>query len=171
MKTLSRNSVLALLLLASLSLVGCSTNSSKQDGSGSADSMVDDAAENYSLELNGTSDENTAGPLRTIFFDYDSSSLSGAARTALEDAANFLKESTNVDVQVEGHADERGGHQYNLALGERRARSIKDYLVALGVNASRLTIISYGKEKPNSFGHDEESWSKNRRASFMITAK
>jgi peptidoglycan-associated lipoprotein len=171
MKTLKRNSVLALLLLASLTLVGCSTNSSKQDGSDSADSMVDDAASNYALELNGTSDESTAGPLRTIFFDYDSSSLSGAARTALEDAANFLKESTNVDIQVEGHADERGGHQYNLALGERRARSIKDYLVALGVNDSRVSIISYGKEKPNAFGHDEESWSKNRRASFMITAK
>lgn len=171
MKTLRKNTLLTLLLLASLALVGCSTNSSQQDGSEGADSMVDDATSNYALELNGNSDENTAGPLNTIYFDYDSSSLSSAARTTLEDAANFLKEATNVDIQIEGHADERGGHQYNLALGERRARSVKDYLVALGVNASRVTIISYGKEKPNAFGHDEESWSKNRRASFMITAK
>ena len=171
MKILTKNSLLTLLLIASLSLLGCSTNSDKEDGSGSADSVVEDAASSYALELNGTSDDNTAGPMRTIYFDYDSSSLSSAARTALEDASNFLKESTSVDIQVEGHSDERGGHQYNLALGERRARSVKDYLVALGVNASRVTIISYGKEKPTAFGHDEESWSRNRRASFMITAK
>ncbi len=167
-----KTTLLSLLLLLSLSLVGCATDSSSEDGSNaSSDSMVDDATQNNTLELNGTSEENTAGPLRTIFFDYDSSSLSSAARTTLEDAANFLKENTNVDVQVSGNSDERGGVQYNLALGERRARSVKDYLVALGVNSARVTIISYGKEKPVAFGHDEESWSQNRRAGFMITAK
>ena len=171
MKNLKRNSLLTILLIASLSMVGCSTKSSKEDGSGSSDSLVDDAGQNDILELNGSSDESTAGPLRTIFFDYNSSSLSSAARTTLEDASNFLKESTSVDIQIEGHSDERGGHQYNLALGERRARSVKDYLVALGISNARVTVISYGKEKPTAFGHDEESWSRNRRANFMITAK
>lgn len=171
MKTLKRNALSTILLIASLAFIGCATDSAKEDGSGSSDSLVDDAAQSYALELNGTSDENTAGPLRTIYFDYDSSSLSSAARTTLEEASNFLKESTQVDIQVEGHTDERGGHQYNLALGERRARSVKDYLVALGVNGARVSVISYGKEKPAAFGHDEESWSRNRRAVFMITAK
>ncbi len=167
---LQRKSLFTIIMMMSLVLTGCATDSKKSDGS-SADSVMGDAAENFSLELNGSSDESSAGPLQTVFFDFDSSSLSSAARTALEENANWLKLTDKVDIQVEGHADERGGHQYNLALGERRARSVKDYLVALGVNEARISIISYGKEKPTSFGHDEESWGKNRRANFVITAK
>lgn len=170
MKILKRKNLFALVMMMSLVLTGCSSNATKDDGS-STDSLVDDAAQNFALELNGSSDESTAGPLQTVFFDFDSSSLSGAARTTLEENANYLKMTEKVDIQIEGHADERGGHQYNLALGERRARVVKDYLVALGINASRISVISYGKEKPTAFGHDESSWSKNRRANFVITAK
>lgn len=168
MRMLQKNGLFALLL--TLVITGCSTGAKKTDGSGS-DSIVDDAAQNFSLELNGSSDDATAGPLQTIYFDFDSSALSGAARSTLEENANWLKASDNVDIQIEGHCDERGGHQYNLALGEKRARSVKDYLIALGVNESRVSIISYGKEKPNAFGHDDSAWSKNRRANFVVTAK
>lgn len=167
---LKRKSLLGLFVVLALGLAGCSSNSEKKDG-GDSDSVMDDAGQNYSLELNGTSDDNTAGPLQTIYFDFDSSNLSSAARETLEANAEWLKGNEKVDIQIEGHCDERGGHQYNLALGERRARAVKDYLSALGVQDARISIISYGKEKPNAFGHDEESWGKNRRANFLITAK
>lgn len=166
--TSAKKVFLPVLLLITMGLVGCASSSKK---SGSTDSVMEDAAKNFSLELNGSSDDNTAGPLQTVYFAYDSSALSSAARSVLEQNAQWLKLTNQVDIQVEGHCDERGGHQYNLALGERRARSIKDYLVALGVSEARISIISYGKEKPVSFGHDDDSWSKNRRGNFVVTAK
>ncbi|RPJ72183.1 MAG: peptidoglycan-associated lipoprotein, partial [Alphaproteobacteria bacterium] len=92
-------------------------------------------------------------------------------KDALNNNAQFLKTNPAVKVQVEGHCDERGGVQFNLALGEKRAKSVREYLTAQGVEAGRLSIISLGKEKPVSFGHDEESWSKNRRANFAVTSK
>lgn len=162
--------LIAMTMIMSLVLVGCSSNSKKKDGSAS-DSVVDDSAMNNPLELNGSSDQSTAGGLQTIYFDFDSSSLSAAGRSTLEMNASFLKDNSSVDVQVEGHCDERGGEQYNLALGERRARAIKDYLVALGVESGRISIISFGKTTPLEFGHDESAWSRNRRGNFVITAK
>ena len=162
--------LMAMTVIMSLVLVGCSSNSKKKDGSAS-DSVVDDSAMNNPLELNGSSDQSTAGGLQTIYFAFDSSSLSSAGRTTLEMNANYLKDNDSIDIQVEGHSDERGGEQYNLALGERRARAIKDYLVALGVEAGRVSIISFGKTTPLEFGHDESAWSKNRRGNFVITAK
>ena len=170
MKAIKRKSYLSLLLVLSLALVGCSTSSKKDSGS-SSDSVIADAADSAMLELNGSSDENTAGPLKTVYFDFDSSRLSSAAKATLEQNAMWLKVTDKVDIQIEGHCDERGGAQYNLALGERRARTIKSYLEGLGVSSSRISIVSYGKEKPNAFGHDESAWSKNRRANFVITAK
>ena len=164
----AKTTLLSLLLVLSLGIVGCASGE-KKDSQG--DSVIEDATENVNLELNGSSDDGTAGPLQTIYFAYDSSNLTEAARSTLEENARWLKLSDAVDIQVEGHCDERGGQQYNLALGERRARSVKDYLVALGVNESRVSIISYGKEKPVAFGHDDESWSRNRRANFVVTAK
>lgn len=163
-----KKSLLSFLLVLSLGLVGCSSDSKKSSDS---DTLMEDATQNMNLELNGSSDDGTAGPLQTVFFAFDSSNLSEAARQTLAENAKYLKLTDKIDVQVEGHCDERGGQQYNLALGERRARAVKDYLVALGVAESRITIISYGKEKPVAFGHDEESWGRNRRANFVITAK
>lgn len=168
MTTLLRKSLFS-LLISSMFLVSCATDGEKS--ASMEDSSVSDAADNYSLELNGSSDNNTAGGLNTIYFDYDSSDLTASAKSTLEANAEFLKKNDNVDIQIEGHTDERGGHQYNLALGERRARSVKKYLVALGVNEARVSIVSYGKEKPVAFGHDAEAWSQNRRANFMVTAK
>lgn len=165
----TRSLLLTVLLGLSLSLVGCSSKKGSEDTSG--DSVISDSASDMPLELNGSSDDGTAGGLETVFFDFDSSTLSSSARDTLERNAQWLKLSDRVDIQLEGHADERGGIQYNLALGERRARSVRDYLIALGIDGNRITVISYGKEKPVAYGHSESDWSRNRRANFVITAK
>src|SRR5690606_2766020 len=107
---------------------------------------------------------------QTVYFAFDSSSLDSSAKDGMKKNAEFLKNMTKVDIQVEGHCDERGGRQYNLALGERRAKAVRDYLIALGVAAKRITTVSYGNERPVAEGHDESSWGKNRRANFVVTA-
>ncbi len=98
-----------------------------------------------------------------VFFGYDKFDLSADARRTLERQASWLKQYASVRMAVEGHADERGTREYNLALGERRANAAKDYLVALGVPASRLTTVSYGKERPSVVGSNDSAWSQNRR--------
>lgn len=114
-------------------------------------------------------DEQAVKLLNAVFFDFDSSTLSEASRDTLSaNATVLLKKQPNLKVQVEGHCDERGSAEYNLALGERRAKSAMNYLVTLGVPASRLSTISYGEEKPADPGHDEAAWAKNRRAEFVV---
>ncbi len=98
-----------------------------------------------------------------VFYALNKSNLNAAARTTLEKQAAWMKKYGSVRVTIEGHADERGTREYNLALGERRANSAKDFLVALGVSPNRIGTISYGKERPVALGHDESSWSQNRR--------
>lgn len=98
-----------------------------------------------------------------VFFGYDSSELESDGRATLEKQAAWLKQYANVSITIEGHADERGTREYNLALGERRAQAVKNYLVSLGVPAERLNTISYGKERPAVMGYGDEAWSKNRR--------
>lgn len=106
--------------------------------------------------------------LEDVFFAFDSSALSSEAKGKLQSNAKQLKDASMVDVTIEGHCDERGTIAYNLALGERRAKAAKDYLVSLGVSASRMTVISYGKERPFDTGHTEAAWAKNRRAHFVV---
>ena len=103
-----------------------------------------------------------------ILFDYDSSVLTATAQDRLVRKSEWLKENPNVKLIIEGHCDERGTVEYNLALGERRAEAAKAFLVDLGISASRLTTISYGKERPFDKGHYEGAWAKNRRAHFVI---
>ena len=109
--------------------------------------------------------------LKPAFFDYDKADIRGDARDVLAGNATWLKKYSSVQFTIEGHTDERGTAQYNLALGDRRANAAKDYLVSLGVDASRVKTVSYGKERPFATGHDEDSWQKNRRAHFVVTAK
>ena len=116
-------------------------------------------------------DLNRNSPLKPAFFELDSSELSSEARKALDDNAVVLKQSSNWTVTIEGHCDERGTAEYNLALGERRAIAARAYLVSLGISADRLRTVSYGKEFPFDPGHDETAYAKNRRAHFVITAK
>lgn len=106
--------------------------------------------------------------LETIYFDFDSSVLSQEARQTLVKNADKIKQDSKVMIKIEGNCDERGSDEYNLALGERRARSAMQYLVTMGVPEERLSVISYGKEKPAAAGHDEASWAKNRRDEFEI---
>ena len=100
----------------------------------------------------------------TIYFDTDRYNIDSADIAALQTQAQWLSRYPNKRATIEGHADERGTRDYNLALGERRANSAKNYLVSLGVDASRISTVSYGKERPIALGSDEESWARNRRA-------
>lgn len=113
--------------------------------------------------------EQTEKFMNTIYFDFDSSILSQASRDTLSTSADALiKKKPTLKIQIEGHCDERGSSEYNLALGERRAKSAMSYLVNLGVAADRISTISYGEEKPADPGHDEAAWAKNRRDEFLI---
>ncbi len=113
------------------------------------------------------SDSGKINGLDTVFFDYDKAALTSSARTKLAANAAWIKGNPNYTIQIEGHTDERGSVEYNLALGERRAKSVKSYLEGLGVESKRMTIISYGEEKPLVAGDNEAAWSKNRRANFV----
>ena len=104
----------------------------------------------------------------TIHFSFDSALLSDQAQQILNDKADYLRTNSGVTVTVEGHCDERGTDAYNIALGERRAESVKNFLVDLGISANRLNSVSYGEERPIAIGQDEASWAKNRRAQFVI---
>ena len=99
-----------------------------------------------------------------IFFDTDQSEVDAEDQEALRSQAAYLRQYPNVGVSIEGHADERGTREYNLALGERRANAAKNYLASLGIDAGRISTISYGKERPDATGSDETSWARNRRA-------
>jgi len=104
----------------------------------------------------------------TIFFDTDMFNIDAEDQAALREQANYLTQYPNVRATIEGHADERGTREYNLALGERRANAAKNYLISLGVAADRLSVVSYGKERPVALGSDEASWARNRRAVTVV---
>jgi len=114
---------------------------------------------------------NQEKPLAMIHFDYDQHSIRPDAKAALDGNAAWLKRWKTVNVLVEGHCDERGTEEYNLALGEKRAKSTMDYLLSLGVQASRMKMISYGKSQPLDSSSNEIAWQKNRRAQFTIIGK
>jgi len=107
-------------------------------------------------------------PFEAIYFDFDSYVLSQDARDSLDMNAQWLKKNTEHKVRLEGHCDERGSDEYNLALGEKRAKAAFSYLATLGIPEDRLSTVSYGKEKPADPGHDEAAWAKNRRVEFVI---
>jgi len=109
--------------------------------------------------------------LKDIYFNFDKYDVRPGDAAILKENAALLKKFPNVKIQIEGHCDERGTGEYNLALGERRANKTKDYLVSLGISTARISTISYGKEKPLDPGHDEEAWARNRRAHTIITGK
>jgi peptidoglycan-associated lipoprotein len=158
-------------LMVAFLAVGCASNKPKNAQDDAAANGANGANNGLSLELNGDSDNGKAGGLKTVFFGFDSSTLDSDTKAAVQANADYLKANANVDVQVEGHCDERGGRQYNLALGERRAKTVRDQLVALGVESKRISVISYGSERPKAEGNDESAWSQNRRANFVVTAK
>ena len=119
-------------------------------------------------DISGTADFGEGGPLADIRFELDSAQLTDAARATLEKHALWLQGQRSITVTVEGHCDERGTVEYNLALGEQRARAGREYLVGLGVDPSRLRVVSYGKERPIDTGSDESAHARNRRAHFNV---
>ena len=116
-------------------------------------------------------DLNRDSPLQPLFFELDSSEVSVAGQVVLQANAAVMKKYSAWQVTIEGHCDERGTAEYNLALGERRALAARTYMVSLGIPADKVKIVSYGKEFPFAAGHDNAAWDKNRRAHFVITAK
>ena len=116
-------------------------------------------------------DINKNSPFQPVFFALDSSDVDTVAQQALNGNAEILKKYPTWVITIEGHTDERGTAEYNLALGERRSIAARTYLVSLGISADRLRAVSYGKEFPFDPGHDEAAWAKNRRAQFVLTSK
>jgi peptidoglycan-associated lipoprotein len=131
-----------------------------------AEPVRDDAIASASLD-----DLNRNSPLKPVFYELDSSEVNSVGQKVLDENATLLKRYPAWAITIEGHCDERGTAEYNLALGERRAVAARAYLVAQGISADRLRIVSYGKEFPFDPGHDESAFAKNRRAHFVITAK
>ena len=114
---------------------------------------------------------NAEKPLEMVYFDFDKYFIREDAKPVLRDNAQWLKKWDGVRILIEGHCDERGTEEYNLALGEKRAKSARDYLISLGISPDRMEIISYGKSQPIDPGHNEVAWQKNRRAQFTIIEK
>ena len=128
--------------------------------------VPDDSITNKSLD-----DLNRESPLKPVFFRLDSAELDESGRSVASANAQVLKKFTTWGITIEGHCDERGTAEYNLALGERRAVAVKTYLSSLGVSPERIRVVSYGKEFPFDMGHSEDAWSQNRRGHFVITSK
>lgn len=142
-----------------------------------ADSIAAADAEKARLAAEAAAREREAAAARarstltaTIYFDYDASDIRGDARSALDAKLPILRANSGVSIRISGHADERGSDQYNDALGQRRAAATKRYLTDNGIDAARITIVSYGEQRPAATGTDESAWSRNRRAEFEITA-
>ena len=144
------------------------TSVAETDPRGGEISAVSDPDNIYGRTLD---EINADSPLRDVPFDFDSAVLLESGRPILDRTAEWLQSYSTVTLLVEGHCDERGTVEYNLALGERRATAAYNYLVSLGIPASRLKTISYGKEFPLDPGHTESAWARNRRAHFEVTSK
>jgi peptidoglycan-associated lipoprotein len=143
---------------------GGTTAAASSSSSGSADS----ASTATATETQMSPAEKLAQVGNTVFFAFDSAELSAESKDTLDRQAAFLNVNPTLVVVVEGHADERGTREYNLALGDRRAVSVRDYLLAKGLNAARIRTVSYGKERPAVVGSNEEAWAKNRRAATVL---
>jgi peptidoglycan-associated lipoprotein len=131
-----------------------------------AEPVAEDSIGSKSLD-----DLNRNSPLKPVFYSLDSSEVDVAGQQVLQANADVLKKYPTWQVTIEGHCDERGTAEYNLALGERRATAARTYLLSLGIAPERVKTVSYGKEFPFDPGHDEAAWAKNRRAHFVVTAK
>ncbi len=154
-----------LFAVAAVALVaGCKSKPKTSDVDANAAAAIDSTA--LSFDPQG-SDSGRIQGLNTIYFGYDQSSLTGEAQRILKANAEWLKSRPQVKIQIEGHCDNRGTIEYNVALGERRANAVRNYLTGLGVSADRLSIISYGKEKPIAMGDSESDMARNRRANFV----
>ncbi len=167
---LKRSFGLVSIVVLALALGACKSSKKVEDqgamGGGAETSAPQIDSTPLSFDASG-SDSGRISGLETIYFDYDRSTLSSEAKKTIAANVQWLKANSKVNMQVEGHCDARGSIEYNLSLGERRAQAVKAYMVSLGIPSSRLSIISYGKEKPIASGDSESAYAKNRRANFV----
>ncbi len=158
------SAVLALALV-----VGCqSKQKTEEKKTDTTPTQIDSSP--MSFDPSG-SDSGKINGLSTVHFEYDKSSITAESKKLLAGNADWLKNNPKANLQIEGHCDSRGSIEYNLSLGERRAQAVKNYLVGMGVSSGRMTIISYGKEKPLMQGDTEAAHGKNRRANFLPLAQ
>ncbi len=148
-----------LIILASLVLTACATKKTSTTGQMQGD--VYTGSDSVEYLASGVPDR--------VFFAYDSYSLAASAQATLSKQAKWLKANPSIAIAIEGHADERGTREYNLALGDRRASSVKDYLMSQGISSNRISTISYGKERPVQSGSNDTSWAQNRRSVSVRT--
>ena len=153
-------SLLSACETASQKVVSGSSASGSSSGSSSSKSLFASAKQTKADKLIAVGDR--------VLFDYDSAKLDSSAKILLDAQSRFLRANTDLNFIIEGHADERGTREYNLALGEQRATAVRDYLVIQGIDSDRIKVISYGKEKPAVVGSNTMAWSKNRRAVTII---
>ena len=149
-----------IMLALSLGMSACSSKSKSSGGSDEAGSYDNKGSGGIGLGL-----------LDRIYFDFDQAALSSSAVQTLKGNAETMKDNSKLRVLVEGHTDDRGTNEYNIALGERRAKAALDYLVSLGVARSRLEVKSWGEERPVDLGHDDKAYALNRRGEFVILQK
>ena len=160
-------------IIGAISLLSaCETASQKVVSGTSASGSASGSASSSSKSLFAAAKQTKADKLIAVgdrvLFDYDSAKLDSSAKILLDAQSRFLRANTDLNFIVEGHADERGTREYNLALGEQRATAVRDYLVIQGIDPDRIKVISYGKEKPAVVGSNTMAWSKNRRAVTII---
>jgi peptidoglycan-associated lipoprotein len=168
-----KNKILIATAVSSLLfLSACETASQKVVSGTSASGSASGSASSSSKSLFAAAKQTKADKLIAVgdrvLFDYDSAKLDSSAKILLDAQSRFLRANTDLNFIVEGHADERGTREYNLALGEQRATAVRDYLVIQGIDPDRIKVISYGKEKPAVVGSNTMAWSKNRRAVTII---
>lgn len=158
---------MTLVLIGSLFLASCAAPK-KKPGTGPEGGVETGSMSPVisNQEMSFAPETETAG-LHTVFFEFDSATLSAETRKTLADNADWLKRNANATVQIEGHCDSRGSVEYNLALGERRALAVRSYLVSLGIDVTRLPVLSMGEEKPIAMGDSDDAYAKNRRAHFV----
>ena len=157
--------LLAIVFIGSLAMSACAPKKVQTE-----DNAIPTAA-NADQNGMGDSDSGKAMGLQTVHFALDSFTFNAEAKAILKANAQILKDKGSAKIQIEGHCDARGGIQYNLALGEKRANAVKKYLSEQGIAADRIAIISFGKERPAAQGDSEEAYAKNRRANFVVTAR
>lgn len=133
--------------------------------------IVKPQIEEENLEAMSLEEINKKGYLHRIHFDFDKYNIREDQKPTLIRNAEWLREHPTIKILIEGHCDERGTEEYNLALGEKRAKAVRDFLISMGISPDRIKIVSYGKSKPLDPRHNEEAWAKNRRAEFVIIAK
>lgn len=166
MENMIRKCAVAMLTASLVLAVGCASKKKAEDteGAGGAAPAIDSTPMNFDA---AGSDSGKIAGLETVHFDYDKATLSSEAKKIIKGNADWMKSNGKVKIQIEGHCDARGSIEYNLSLGERRAQAVKNYMTGLGIGADRLSIISYGKEKPLATGDSEADYAKNRRANFV----